>query len=112
MGAREEKMAAQSLQQQAARPALAPWATGLPQSRMIISSVMRLVERSNGKMLNSPKSGREIPPGKLLAEIPEPNFRSFLAGMRKLGEVQLSGAVQFSPAPNARVRVSISLEKK
>lgn len=104
--------AAQSLMREAARPALAPRATGLTRSRRIISEVTRLVERANGKMLNSLASGREIPPGTLLAEIPEPNFRSFLAGMRKLGEVELSGAGQFGSAPNTKVRVSISLEKK
>jgi hypothetical protein len=60
--------------------------------------------------LNAGPSRDANQPETLLAEIPSANYPSFLNQLRELGEVQLHGNKDFTPAPDAQIRVSVSFE--
>lgn len=81
-------------------------------SRGVMGDVIRLVERAKGKVLHGPTPRYESWSGPILAELPEANLHSFIAGMRKLGAVQWSQGKEPAPGSNATVRVSIRLEKE
>jgi hypothetical protein len=81
-------------------------------SRGVIDEVIRLVERANGKVSRGPNPRYESWSGPILVELPEANLHSFIAGMRKLGEVRWSQGKEPAPGSKATVRVSISLEKE
>ncbi len=107
-----EKMPAQSSPRRIARPDEYPSGTSRPEFQKVFSEVIRLVKRSNGRVLNAPEAGSKNRSGMLLAEVPGPDFRLFLAGMRRLGEVEFKEAKEVTLASNAAVRVSISLKSK
>jgi hypothetical protein len=95
-----------------ARPAQSPSNASRPKSPEIVSELRRLVRRADGTVLNAPAAGDQGGTVGLLAEIPGANFRFFLAGLRRLGAVEFNEAKEPVPAPNARLRVEISLGSK
>jgi len=79
-----------------------------PEAQKISSDVIRLIRHADGKVLSAAPSQADNQPGTLLAEMPAANYPSFLDQMRQLGEVEFSGDKDFNPAPDAKVRVSVS----
>ena len=76
-------------------------------NQKISSDVIRLIKRSNGKVLSEGPARDENQPGALLAEIPGSNYQTFIDRLRQLGEIEINGDSDFSPAPDAKVRVSV-----
>ncbi len=79
-----------------------------PGSQEISSDVIRLIKQANGKVL-SPGPARDSNQSEtLLAEMPAAGYPTFLDQLRQLGEVEINGDKEFSPAPDSKVRVSVS----
>ena len=78
------------------------------EAQKISSDVIRLIERSNGKVLSAGPTWDENRPRTVAAEMPAANYPSFLDQLRLLGEVEFNGNEEFSPAPGSQVRVSVS----
>ena len=53
-----------------------------------------------------------ISPWALLAEMPGSNYQTFIDQLRQLGEIEINGDSDFSPAPDAKVRVSVSCDTR
>jgi len=83
-----------------------------PDAQKAFSSVIRLIERAEGKVLSAGDSRDGKEPGTLLAEVPGTNYPSFLAGLRQLGEVKFHGDKEVNPSPDANVRVSVSFDTR
>ncbi len=79
-----------------------------PEAQEISSDVIRLIKRANGKVLSAGPARDANQPGTLLAEMPATGYPSFLDQLRQLGEVEVNGDKEFSPAPDSKVRVSVS----
>jgi hypothetical protein len=78
-----------------------------PEAQKIASDVIRMIERANGKVLSAGPARDPNQPGTLLAEMPAANYHAFLDQLRQLGEIEFKGDKEFSPAPDAKVRVSV-----
>jgi hypothetical protein len=81
-----------------------------PAAQKISSSVVQLIKRADGKILSPKPAQDENQPETLLAEIPSANYPSFISQLRELGEVEPGGDKEFTPAPGAKVRVSVRFE--
>ncbi len=79
-----------------------------PDAQEISSDVIQLIKRANGKVLSAGPSRDANQPESLLAEMPATGYPSFLDQLRQLGEVEVNGDKEFSPAPDSKVRVSVS----
>jgi hypothetical protein len=82
------------------------------ETEKILPEVRQLISRANGKILSAGPARDENRPATLLAEIPAANYPSFLDQLRQLGEVDFNGNKEFSPAPDAKVRVSVSFDAR
>jgi len=78
------------------------------EAQEISSEVIRLINGANGKVLSAGPAGGENQPETLLAEMPAANYPSFLDQLRQLGQVESNDDKEFSPAPDAKVRVEVS----
>ena len=79
-----------------------------PEAQKISSDIIRLIKRANGKVLSAGPARDANKPETLLAEIPATGYPSFLDQLRQLGEVEVNGDKEFSPAPDSKVRVLVS----
>ncbi|MGA2027847.1 MAG: hypothetical protein ABSH17_12385 [Syntrophobacteraceae bacterium] len=79
-----------------------------PEAQEISSDVIRLIKRANGKVLSAGPARDANQPETLLAEMPAAGYPSFLDQLRQLGEVEVNEDKEFSPAPDSKVRVSVS----
>ncbi len=82
------------------------------ETRQISSDVIRLIKRANGRVLSAGPPRDENQRETLLAEMPAANYHSFLDQLRRLGDVELSGDKEFSPAADSKVRVSVSFDTR
>ncbi len=110
MGATAERRLKQGVSKGVAGPAEVSEGSPAPGARKTLSSVIRLIERVDGKVLNAGAARDEHRFETLLAEIPAANYPAFLDRLRRLGEVEFNGDKEFSPAPGARIRVSIGFD--
>lgn len=79
-----------------------------PEAQEISSDVIQLIKRANGKVLSAGPARDANQPETLLAEMPATGYPSFLDQLRQLGEVEVNGDKEFSPAPDSKVRVSVT----
>lgn len=90
------------------RPAKVSEGSPTPDAQEISSDVIQLIKRANGTVLSAGPARDANQPESLLAEMPATGYPSFLDQLRQLGDVEVNGDKEFSPAPDSKVRVSVS----